>query len=154
MLFETVNKLLQKKTVWSYPSAQNNDILANRFADFFQEKISNIHQSLSVRLQPADVTSYPVETCSVLVHDFIVVSLEDVSGFVSKSSCKSCNLDPLQPSVVKGCLDSLLPVITRFVNLSLTKGVMPESLKLAELLPLLIKLDAYYEHFNSFAPDI
>ena len=102
VLFETVNKLLQKKTVRHYPSAQDNDILAIRFADFFHEKISNIHQSLSARLWTADETPYPPETHPVLLHDFRVVSLEEARGFASKSSCKSCNLDQLQALIVKG----------------------------------------------------
>ena len=63
-----MNKLLQKKTVPRYPTAQDNDILANCFADFFQEKISNLHQSLSARLLSADETPHPAETCSVLLH--------------------------------------------------------------------------------------
>ena len=95
---------------------------------------------------------YPAETCPVLLHDFGVVPPEEVRGFASKLSCKSCNLDPLPASVVKECLDTLLPVITRIVNLSLTKGAMPESFKLAELLPSLKKPDADYEDFKSSRP--
>ena len=152
MLFGTVNKLLQKKTVRRYPSAQDNEILANRFADFFQENISNIYQSLSARLQTADETPYAAETCPVLIHDLRVVSIEQVRGFASKSSCKSCNLDLLPPSVVKACLYTLFPVITWIVSLSLTKGAMPESFKLAELLSSLKKPDVDYEDFKSFRP--
>ena len=92
------------------------------------------------------------ETCPVLLHDLRAVSLEEVRGFASKSSCKSCNLNPLPVSVVKGCLDILLPVITWIVNLSLMKGAMPESFKLAELLPSLKKPDADSENFKNFRP--
>ena len=46
----------------------------------------------------------------------------------------------------------LIPVITQIVNLSLTLGTMPESLKLAELLPSLKKHDADHEIFQNFRP--
>ena len=66
--------------------------------------------------------------CSVQLHDFSACSLsgERKGLCLYKSSCKSCNLDTLRASVMKGCLDTLLPVITQIVNLSLTKGAMRE----------------------------
>ena len=69
-----MNKLLQKKTEQRYPTTPSNDILANRFADFFHEKISVIHQNLNVRLQSADVTPCQDEVCSTELHEFSMVS--------------------------------------------------------------------------------
>lgn len=86
--------------------------------------ISNTHESLSARLRMTDQTPYPAETCPVPLHDFRAVSLEEVRGFASKSSGRYSNLDPPPASVVKGCLDTLLPVIIQIVNLSLTKGAI------------------------------
>ena len=131
-LFTCVNKLLQKKTEQRYPTTQSNDILANRFADFFHEKISVIHQNLNVRLQSADVIPCSDEVFSTELHEFSMVSEEDVREFALKSLRKSCSLDPLPALVIKECFDMLIPVITQIVNLSLTLGTMPESLKLAE----------------------
>lgn len=73
VLFENVNKLPQKKTVQHYPSTQETVLPI-----FFEEKISNIHQSLSARLQTADETPFLAETCTVLFQDFSVASLEEV----------------------------------------------------------------------------
>ena len=147
-LFTCVNKLLQKKTEQRYPTTQSNDILANRFADFFHV----IHQNLNVRLQSADVTPCPDEVCSTELHEFSMVSEEEVRGFALKSLRKSCSLDPLPALVIKECFDMFIPVITQIVNLSLTLGTMPESLKLAELLPSLKKHDADHEIFQNFRP--
>ena len=63
---------------------------------------------------------------------------------------KSCNLDPLLASLMKNCLDTLLPTITNVVNLSLSTGTMPESLKVAELVNALKKHDADHEQFSNF----
>ena len=146
-----MNKLLQKKMEQQYPTTQSNDILVNRFADFFHEKISVIHQNLNVRLQ-STVTPCPDEVCSTELHEFSMVSEEDVRGFALKSLRKSCNLDPLPALVIKECFDMLIQVVTQIVNLSLTLGTMLESLKLAELLPSLKKHDADHEIFQNFRP--
>ena len=66
----------------------------------------------------ADETPFLAETCTVLFQDFSVASLEEVRDFASTLSCKSCILDPLPALIVKGSLDTLLPVITQIVNLN------------------------------------
>ena len=73
-----------------------------------------------------------------------MVSEEEVREFALKSLRKSCSLDPLPALVIKECFEMLIPVITQIVNLSLTLGTMPESQKLAELLPSLKKHDAEF----------
>lgn len=67
--------------------------------------------------------------------------------YASKPSSKSCDLDPLPASAFKGCSSLLLLTITKIVNLSLSIGVMPNGMKVAELLPLLKKPDADYKLF-------
>ena len=53
---------------------------------------------------------------------------------------------------MKNCLDMLLPTVTNIVNLSLSTGTMPETLKVAELVPALKKHDADHEQFSNFRP--
>ena len=44
------------------------------------------------------------------------------------SSVKSCSLDPIPASLLLKCLDCFLPTLVRNINLSLSKGVFPDSL--------------------------
>ena len=53
---------------------------------------------------------------------------------------------------MKNCLDTLLPTITKNVNLSLLSGTMPETLEVAELVTALKKHDADHEQFLNFRP--
>ena len=78
----------------------------------------------------------------------ILVIVVTVKEYAWKSAKKSCNLHPLPASLMKNCLDMLLPTITNIVNLSLSTGTMPEthlSLNIClvflnpELLPMAIK---------------
>ena len=69
-----------------------------------------------------------------------------------KPLLKSCQLDSIPAVVLKGCFNTLLPIITKIVNLSLSTGVMPDSLKVAELHSSLRKLDADHKQYSSFRP--
>ena len=46
-------------------------------------------------------------------------------------------IDPLPACLVSGCIDVLLPSITKMINLSLTSGHFPAEWKMALVLPLL-----------------
>ncbi len=59
---------------------------------------------------------------------------------IKDSPSKSCSLDPLPPWLLKQCQDTLLPVITEIVNLSLSTAIFPGNCKEAILTPLIKKI--------------
>ena len=153
VLFNTVNKLLQKSCVMRYPPSFDACSLANAFPDFFAQKIDKIHAYLhEKRTVDPDLSSSESTTCQVELSDFAVLSQDTVKEYAYKSAKKSCILDPLPASLMKNCLDMLLPTITNIVNLSLSTGTMPETLKVAELVPALKKHDADHEQLSNFRP--
>ena len=152
ILFATVNKLLQKPSEKRYPPSVDNTSLANSFADFFINKIDKIHSKLVQRnIIVGPIRPIP-STCPVEFSDFREVSQEEVKVFACKPSSKSCVLDPLPAMVLKGCFSVLLPTITKFVNLSLSTGRMPNALTVAALSPSLKKPDADFKQFSNFRP--
>ena len=62
---------------------------------------------------------------------------------ISSSYLKSCALDPLPAYLVSGCIDVLLPSVTKMINLSLTSVHFPAEWKMALVLPLLKKRGLY-----------
>ena len=150
-LFNTVNKLLHKRVPAEYPSGCASDgDLANKFIDFFGEKITVLRNSL-------DSTSDIVVESDAIVHQcalscFKSVTLSDVSELLSKMTIKSCPLDPVPASVLKQCTSVLLPVMTQIVNQSLCLAVFPDCFKLALLNPLLKKPTLDVEVFSNFRP--
>ena len=118
VLFDTVNKLLQKSCVKCYPPSSDACSLANAFADFFAQKIDRIHADLHEKQRTADpnVSSSESTRCQVELSDFAVLSQDTVKEYACKSAKKSCNLDPLPASLMKNCLDMLLPTITNIVS--------------------------------------
>ena len=150
-LFSTVNKLLHKGVPAEYPSGCASDgDLANKFIDFFDEKITVLRNSL-------DSTSDIVAESDAIVHQcalscFMSVTFSDVSELLGKMTIKSCPLDPVPASVLKQCTSVLLPVMTQIVNQSLNLAAFPDCFKLALLNPLLKKPTLDVEVFSNFRP--
>ena len=65
---------------------------------------------------------------------------------------KSCRLDPIPSWLLKSCLDELLPIITKIINLSFQKGRFPDALKIAHISPLIKKQSLDRENPQNYRP--
>ena len=70
---------------------------------------------------------------------FKPLSEGDVRKLIKGFPKKSCTLDPMPASLVINCIDVLLPVITKIINLSLESGSFASNWKCALVNPLLKK---------------
>ena len=61
---------------------------------------------------------------------------------------KSCELDPIPPTIFKKLLNKLAPLITKIVNVSLTQGEFSKDWKTAVVRPLLKKISLELIHAN------
>jgi hypothetical protein len=142
-LFRVVNKLSSPRNTNVVPEHENAKDLADSFAKFFSDKIDNLQNRLeSTHLPPLTVSV--TEKCNSSLKNFSEVSEEEVLKIIRSASVTSCPLDPLPRDLFKMCLSDIVPSITRIVNLSLTSGMFPDTLKHARVVPLLKKqgLDA------------
>ncbi|XP_075310728.1 uncharacterized protein LOC142371871 [Odontesthes bonariensis] len=60
-----------------------------------------------------------------------------ISEHINKAKTTTCQPDPFPTSLVKACLPSISPMITNIINSSLTTGIVPPTLKLAAITPIL-----------------
>ena len=65
---------------------------------------------------------------------------------------KTCPLDPLPTQLLKECVDSLIPILLKIVNLSITTSNFPDALKLAIIIPLLKKILLNIENKKNYRP--
>lgn len=152
VLFNTVDRLLHRKTEKHYPTVTSKDQLVNNFAVFFSEKISKMRCALSVN---SDLVVNPlpdVSRCQTEFSEFRCMNSDDVSKILVSASLKTCDLDPLPSTLMKGCLDILLPVVTRIVNMSLETATMPENFKEAMVIPNIKKDSLDHELYPHFRP--
>ncbi|CAB3993916.1 Hypothetical predicted protein [Paramuricea clavata] len=131
-LCKAAKKLLGKKEELSFPDHSGKVSLAN------DRKIENIRSDINtvqfdLHVVPKDLVLNETQTFG----DFQQLTEEDVTALVQKSGKKSCALDPMPTGLVVKCLGTLLPVLTRIINLSLVSGKFSEEWKEALVVPLL-----------------
>ena len=156
--FKLANSLMHKPKGLSLPLYQSATSLANKFNDFFVNKIVKIREDLKIIVtkfttgdvkesQPSITENKPPE-----LHTFKPTSEDEVRKMIMRTKSTQCSLDPIPTFLIKACLDALLPAITRIINLSMSEGVMPTCLKKALVIPLLKKVNLILEILKNFRP--
>ena len=157
-LFSIVDKLLNKGKSTALPEHDNLKTLVNEFSDFFQGKIETIRSSLTDLQETAEpLTCPPVSDLfppsKIQIDSFKLATQDEILKIIKSSSKASCSLDPVPTRLLtEHFLPELLPVITDIVNMSLSSGKFPDSLKLALVKPLLKKLSLNPEIHKNFRP--
>jgi hypothetical protein len=152
-LFKVANTLLNKSSSTSLPDHTCSQDLANRFNDFFTQKIKNIRQRLdTTQSKKALLCSNISMPSPPLLDQLEPTSPEEVKKIVMSSKTTSCRLDPMPTSFLKLMLNVLLPLLTQIVNMSFEQGVMPYNLKEAFVIPLLKKTGLDPEILKNFRP--
>ena len=149
-LFSVTDQLFhtdsQKKLPKSIPCKE----LPNKFAMYFDEKIEALRcelDSASNVVQP-DFGSFS----GTALTEFESVTEESIRKLILDCPSKPCLLDPLPVSLLKECLDDVVPLITKIINVSLTSGAVPKHLKQAVVTPLLKKPGLDTEILKNYRP--
>ena len=138
-LFRAAKSLLTPKSEITFPDYRDPTALVNDIGQFFVQKIERLRSELDSISPSEDSITVSCAMPNTNLVSFNELDEKSVRELISKSSKKSCSLDPMPTSLVVECLDVLLPIITRMVNLSLKSGTFPESWKQADVHPRLKK---------------
>ena len=149
-LFQATKKLLSRKDELSFPEYHDKMVLANDINVFFVRKITRIRANIDATDVDAAVPIDSEVGDGSTFSAFHPLTESDVCALIQRSAKKTCPLDPMPISLVVGCLDVLLPVITRIVNSSLSSGYFPAEWKVALVNPLLKKagLDPVFKNLR------
>ncbi len=125
MLFSTVNRFLKPPD--SLPAQLYCTARCDELMSFFSDKISAIHQHLASSANPYfnPLHSVPTDTPLIIFSSFTLPSELEMYKLIHKSNSSTCLLDPIPTHLVKACLPSLSPLITRIVYTSLSSGIIP-----------------------------
>jgi exonuclease III len=149
-LWNTINNILHRHHSPSLPTTIPISSLAQFFAQFFADKITNLRASISSTLISPHIPG-PVTTPSVF-DSFRQATVNEISSIIKQSPDKQCDLDPLPTALLKKCLPVLATTITNIVNLSLSTGVFPTEFKQAIVTPLIKKPSLDKENLSNYRP--
>jgi hypothetical protein len=107
-----------------------------KVVDIFCLKNWKIRADLSI---PGTTGTAMTQTLTCSLQSSSPATEDEVRKIIQKAPTKSCGLDPVLTTLLKEHLDTLIPIVTEIVNLSLTSGTVPTSKKQALVSPLLKK---------------
>ena len=148
-LFRASKSLLNLSKGSGLPLSTNDYQLANDFGKFFAQKIADIRSVNTNQIcLPINATSTVTASC---FSEFNLLSESEVFDLITASSKKSNSLDPIPTNLLNECVDVLLPLISKIINLSFDSGYFPHTCKCALVWPLL-KKDGLPPVFKNFRP--
>ena len=136
-LYNTINGLIKREKENPMPTNRSNHDLAQHFADFFSNKVSNIAEALKQYLD-----FVPPESQVAKLESFDVVSDDEIISIMTKLGNKQCELDLFPVNILNEHKASIVKEITKLVNLSLQSGSFLRTGKKAVVKPLIKKPSA------------
>ena len=85
-----------------------------------------------------------------VLHSFTPATLLEIGNLLSQSSDSYCDLDPVPTTVLKKISNAISPSILLIVNLSITNGTFPSTLKSSIISPLLKKPSLNKEDLSNY----
>ena len=142
--YKMFNRLLYKDSKYVLPTHSNSFDLANRFEQFYEDKITGIQMDIVdnsvTTANENDILDYlngiPINQTKML-DNFSPMSSDEILVIINDLANKQCDLDPLPAFLFKGSIEASLPYITNIVNTSLEQGCFPDELKKAVVTPIL-----------------
>lgn len=134
-LHELINALTGSRKVNPLPDSNSDQKLAEDFAEFFINKIQKIRD---------DLKEYPLfnppHNDTIPEFKFNEMSEDQVRKLVFEMKTKHCELDQIPTKLLKTVWNTIGPILTNIVNISLLSGDFCNHWKIALVKPLLKKV--------------
>ena len=154
-LFKLMDNFLGHGHETHLPDMDSTADMVNAFSNFFNDKVVKIRESLDVM---AASGSFVVADSQILSKHHLSTLKEatevEVRQVIMTSATKSCTLDPIPTHVLKEYVSSLVPIITKMVDISMStsSGTVPPYFKVALVIPLLKKDTLDPSTLNNYRP--
>ena len=130
--------------------------IVDSFGLYFVTKIENIRKKIIDTCPAPTHNSHPppsnLEPCLSKLSNFSLATDDEITKIILKSKNATCDLDPLPTDLLKKCLPTIVPLITKLVNISLSTGSVPSCFKYALVKPLIKKASLDPEIQKNFRP--
>ena len=149
-LFSTVERLTNPPT--SIAPELHSTRKCNEFASFFREKIQNIRQAVSTLTPGSTCVLCPFRNRSNTLTQFHLINGKNLEDILHQLNSSYCCQDVLPTDFFKKVSNVLTSDLLQIVNMSLSSGVFPKSLKTAVIKPLLKKNNLEKTQMNNYRP--
>ena len=156
-LHKICDSLLDVRISSSLPDCVDSSQLANTFNQYFVHKIVKIREEMScINITNVHVNklNYGIggENCARgTLSSFTPVSADELKKIILSRKIKTSIKDTIPANLLRNCLDHLLPVLVKLVNISLATGSI-QGLENSVITPLLKKTGLDTEILSNYRP--
>ena len=106
-------------------------IIANTFNNYFVHVGSSLEKNINTK-------TYPLQYFESIKNSIHIpeINMDEVRTMISVITNSASGYDELPASILKQCSDSYLEPSTFLINLSITRGIVPDKLKIARVIPI------------------
>ena len=133
-LWHALGDVLHRLPAKILPSIKPPQLLADRFVEFFTEKIEKLRTTFSASANLQHITP---DSPPAMLSTFSTVTEDQVTKVITNSPSKSCSLDPWPTFLVLDYLDILITPIIAIINASLEQGRCLNFFKQDHVTPIL-----------------
>ena len=118
-----------------------DNVMSQRLADFFHEKVVNIQSVISRRLGGSVPDPMKADTANhgIPLDNLMTVTEAEVQKILSLMNGKTSPRDSIPTTLMKECSSTFSSIIARLVKLSFSEGVFPFAFKCAQITPIMKK---------------
>ena len=125
----------------------DRQLISDKFNDFF----INVRPNLAKRIEKQNTNPEQFMKAKVTFSLYLEpVTEQEIYKIVSSLKNSSPGYNNLSPSILQLSLPLICPLLTHICNLSLSEGIFPDELKLANVIPIFKSGD--HETFNNYRP--
>ena len=146
-LWHSTDKILNCSSSSLFDSPPKHS--ADQFCSYFVDKI----KILRLKLQLIDLNPLSLpDKLPPLFSSFKLVLVDEIKQLILSLPKSTCLLDPVLSHLLPHCFDSIAPIITQIVNLSLSSGIFPKHFKFAFVKPPLKKFNLDPNDLKKYRP--
>ena len=123
----------KRKSSGTLPQFENPEVLANKFNDFYSNKVLQIRNKIPHSNLESD---FRQNFNGEVMESFAPTTVAELRLIIKDWGIKTCSLDPLPSSLFKDIIEDLLPYLCDLVNKSLATGSV-QGVKDCIIIPLL-----------------
>ena len=151
-LFQVLDQLLHQKQTQVLPSFTEAKKVSRGTQCILYNQNRKIRQKIDAKSPTTLVENQDCAQCEETLPAFELFTEEEILKVIMADNNSTCELDIIPTKLLKDVVGSLLPTITKIMNLSLSSGIVPLSLKHAIVRPHLKKPHADSEDFTNYRP--
>ena len=144
-MFSACNSLLGRGKDLPLPPCESKQQLATEFNEYFIDKISKIRDILFAGIDDLNSKGYDHATyitdppANTLLTCYRELTIDEVVKLIMRAPTKSCESDPIPTSLLKQTIHEVGSHVADIINICITSGCFPSSMKDALVKPLLKK---------------